>query len=433
METALKEATEKLKAKQSAVKALLEEGRTGGESFSYDNIKSVENPVDALRLANSELEEAGADRDKLKVVHDADETMKRLGLVDSRERPLNTGPGGAKSLGKRFTEWEGYTGRKGLSNGAEMEMPDLTMKALFDKPPAAGDGEGWEPYSPRLDLVVGFAHRPVQLLDRIRQIPIALETARYMEQTVRDPVGGGDGAAIADTVEGAVYTDTGFEWQERSKDVHKKGVYLEATEEQFADVPGVEDMIAMQMPTMLAEAVDHDLVNRAGNAAGSANGLLSAHFGGSNVTINGIARASDQAVLNAILEGIEYVEHTGRANADLVLMNTRDYYRELGRQDTDGRYIISNPNSGMVEFRPWGIMAVKVDSLPAGTCVVGDFGMYAQIRDRQDVRVRWAPAFSTPSGGGTYRPTGKLLIYCDIRCTFLWTRKAAFTSVTGLA
>ena len=439
MSVALKQAQEKLTARQVALKALLDEGRAGGTEFSYENIKSIQDPAAEMRKLTTELEAAGKERDDLKVADDADAHLKRLGEVDPAERPAigdgNTPENGAiKSLGQHFIEWDGFKKFDPNTPSGELAVK-MSLKALFSKPSnVATATSGYGPDSPRTPLMIDYAKRPIQLLDRIRQVPIDLETWKYMEWTTRtEPHLATTPAGFGDVVEGGIYVDVGFGAQERTVDVIKKGVFLEATEEQFADVPGVEDYISMSMPNVLAQAIDYDLINRAA-VTGKPSGLLN------RAGIGDIAKADDEAVLNLILRGCEYVEVTGRAMPDLVLMNPRDYYREMGRQDTTGRYIIANPLTAKTEFRPWGIMAIQCDALPAGTAIIGDFGMYSMIRDRQDVRTRYAPSFATiqtglsagDSGHNTMRPTGKVMVYSDVRLAWGWLRSAAFCKLTGL-
>ena len=435
MSTALDEAQAKMDAMQVSLKSLLDEGKGAGTEFRYDNIKTVTDGPAEMKKRASALEEAGKQRDALKVVDDAEAALKRLGTVDPRERPPlgdpNTPVRAFKTLGEEVADWEYF--KKFDKN---VHTPDLilamSLKALFSKPAdVATATSGYGPDSPRTPLVVDFAYRPIQLLDRIRQLPITLETWKYMEWTTRTE--GHGTAAKYDVAEAAVYTDVGFAAQEKTVDVIKKGVFIEATEEQFADQIGVQDYIGTAMPFILSQAIDYDLINRA-SVAGKPVGLLN------KTGIGTWAKAADEPVLNALLQGIREVRVTGRARPDMILMHPTDYYREMGRTDLIGRYIISNPLTAMTEFRPWGVLAMECEALPPGTAVVGDFGMYAMIRDRQDVRTRFAPSFSTDNTGlstgdagyNTMRPTGKVMIYSDVRLAWGWLRAKAFCTVTGL-
>jgi len=363
--------------------------------------------------------------DEMKSLEDADAKLKELEKIDESTRvpvgqPGDDKPRAEKSLGQEFVESDIFKHFNPNSPSEELVL-EKSLKALFQTT------AGFAPDSPRTDIVIPIVRRPVQLLDNIRQVPIALETFKYMEQTTRSVAG--TRLAVA---EGAVYNEATFVYTERSVNVVKKGVYIEATEEQFADVPMIENMLAQDLPMLIGEAIDDHLVNGPSSST-DPEGLLNVSGTSTN------AKGDDEAVLNALLGGIEEVEFTGRANADMILMHTRDYYREMGRQDLNGRYIITDPNTAMTEFRPWGVLARKVDVLPAGTSVVGDFGMYAVIRDRQDVRTRTAPSWNIaiPAGqtasNATTKPTGRVLIYTDVRLAWAWLRKAAFCKVTGLS
>lgn len=425
--TALTEAIELVKTKRDELKSILDLARRSEDGqYDLEQVKSDKfpNPADDIKRIQRELDDASKKRDAQKTVEDADAQLKELEKVDESSRlpvgdPTGKGPVATKSLGQEFMESDIFKNLD-LKQPSGEYVSDKTLKALFQTT------AGFAPDSPRTDLVVPIVRRPIQLLDNIRQVPIALETFKYMEQTARSVVGTRLGVA-----EGAVYNEATFAYTERTVDIVKKGVYVEATEEQFDDVPMIENLLAQDLPVLIGEAIDEHLVNGPSHAT-EPEGLLNVSGTSTN------AKEDDEAVMNALLGGIEEVEFTGRANADMVLMNTRDYYREMGRQDLNGRYIITDPNTAMTEFRPWGVRARKVDALPAGTAVVGDFGMYAIIRDRRDVRTRTSPAWSIaiPSGGNastaTTKPTGRVLIYTDVRLSWAWLRKAAFCKVTGL-
>ncbi len=424
--TQLLEAIEDVKVKRGALKDLLDSATNDDGNLDFELLLKSGKSVDDVHQAEQAMTEAAKRRDDIKSIEDSAAKLKELEEIDESTRvPVgNVGdqPKAEKSLGQEWIESDIWKNWNPKVPSEELAL-EKSLKALFQTT------AGFAPDSPRSDIVIPIVRRPVQLLDNIRQVPIALEIFKYMEQTTRSVTG-----TRLNVAEGAVYNESTFVYEERSVNVIKKGVFLEATEEQFADVPMIENMLAQDLPMLIGEAIDDSLVNapvRANAGDNDPEGLL--NVAGTNEHEKG----DDEAVLNSLLKGIEEVEFTGRANADMMLLHTRDYYREMGRQDLNGRYIVTDPQTAMTEFRPWGVLARKVDVLPAGTAVVGDFGMYALIRDRQDVRTRTSPAWAVNVTAGastqTTRPTGRVLIYTDVRLAWAWLRKAAFTKVTNLS
>ena len=415
----LKAARERLKAAQDALKALLDEAKGDDGETRIANITSVENVPSEIARLTTEMNAAGAGVDAClaKALADAEAGVKRWNAIDPADRPRLPGDPGQvdapNSLGEEFTAWDGF---KGYVRGTP--SPELatkhSLKALFQS------SAGFEPDRPRIPDVVPIARRPVQLLDRLRQVPIALDQVRYMEQTTRTIPAATNAAA------GAVYNEATFLYTERTVNVIKKGIFVPATEEQLDDVPGIQAILSSELPEGLSQAIDADILGT--NTADT--GLLGVRgLTGRNTH----ARGTDEPVMTAILTGIRDVETVGRATADLIAMNSSDWYGLLETQDLTGLYILGAPSAEAVQ-RLWGRPVVKADALPAGDAIVGDFGGYCVVRDRQDVRTRIAPRWDVDTSGATgqTRPTGQINIFSDVRLAVVWRRHAAFTHVTGI-
>ena len=77
-------------------------------------------------------------------------------------------------------------------------------------------------------------------------------------------------------------------------------------------------------------------------------------------------------------------------------MNPQDWYdvdvRKVG--SSDDRYVVGNPRE-MSVARLWGIPVVVTNSLTSGQVVVGNFGLGAEIKDRQAASVELSLEDST--------------------------------------
>ena len=311
-----------------------------------------------------------------------------------------------KSIGEIFVESDSF---KNYNYGSI--MPDLKVARSIDEMrngPATKIARmeaafktlftttaGLAPDSPRGPEVVGAIHRPVQLLDRLRQVPTTLETIKWMEQTTRTP------ASNPNTAEGANYKEVTIAYTERTADIIKKTEFLPVTEEQLADVPFVQDLVSAQLPSMLGESIDSDIINGAGGS-GNMEGLESFSTRQTN------SKAADESAYAAIVRGMGDVQVSGRATPSLVLMHTLDWYEMILEQGATGNYIF-----GLLAQQgqsPWGIPVVQCDFLSRGQYIVGDFDRYMMLRDRQDVRTRIAPQYGVSSNHTVPTGTGHDLL-----------------------
>ena len=238
-----------------------------------------------------------------------------------------------------------------------------------------------------------------------------------MEQTTRTvPPSSGN------TAEGGQYREVAIVFTERTADIIKKTANLPATEEQLADVPFVQDIVTSQLPAMLGEQIDSDIVNGAGTT-GTMIGVTSLS------TRLTRTKAADENLYTAIALAMGDVWVSGRATPDMILIHTLDYLEMMLEQTREGNYLFGM--LGQMGQSPWGPQVVQCDFLARGTYIVGDFGMYHVLRDRQDFRTRVAPRWATPGPAGHTDPTGMVNIYSDVRAQNTFLRPQAFCHVTS--
>ena len=421
--TALKELQDEIKIKTEALQTAIKPAE-GVEPKDAETIKSMTAELKALHGKRKGLAETAK----------AQEFLTWMGEVDPDDKPaLSTqdprkSEDAFKSVGELFTErpeFKNYQFGTGMADLAlNRSLSDIrggkfdskmvaqeAMKALFQT------SAGFAPESIRLPTVVGAIHRPIQLLDRVRQVPIAMEQAKWMEQTTRTvPPGSGS------TAEGAAYREIAIEFTERTADIVKLTGNLPATEEQLADVPFVQDIVTSQIPAMLGEHIDDGIVN--GTAA--TNRLIGVTSLARRLTRT---KAADENLYTAIALAMGDVQVSGRATPSMILIHTLDYLEMMLEQTREGNYLFGM--LGQMGQSPWGPQVVQCDFLARGTYIVGDFAMYHVLRDRQDFRVRVSPRFATPSAAGHTNPTGMVNIYGDVRAQNTFLRQQAFCHVTS--
>ena len=425
---------EQIKVKQTELRELVENPPENGKHGEHtDKLKSVQTELTDLHGQRKNEAEAAKAKQMLSFLGEVD-PAERLPTETEEERKNDETAG--KTVGEIFTESDAFKDYSygGVSQDVKVERSldemrnspatkatrmEAAIKTLFQT------SAGFAPDSPRGPEIVGAIHRPVQLLDRLRQVPTTLENIKWMEQTTRTAP-----PSNANTSEGARYREVTIAYTERTADIIKKTAWLPVTEEQMADVPFVEDLVSAQLPSMLGESIDNDVVNGAGTT-GTLIGLESLSTRGTRT------KEDDESVYAAIVRGIGDVQVTGRATPDLILMHTLDWFEMILEQGRDGNYIF-----GMLAQQgqtPWGIPVVQCDFLSRGQYIVGDFARYMMIRDRQDVRTRLAPRYdvqitldSSPGGdtvSGQTAPTGQVMIFSDVRVQCQWLRPQAFVDI----
>ena len=428
METAVKERLDALHQLQRETSAILKEAEKDG-SLDYSLVTSIPGGREAvIARLDENLAKMTELQSKVEEVEQANERKAKMNDIESflnapQRDPLRTGhaaPGqttavSEKSLGQQFVEHPHY--EQVLSKGIGQFNSKISMKALFETT------SGFEPFAPRSGTIVPIVHRPIQLLDIMRQRATTYHAIVYMEQTTRTP------AADMGLTEGQAFSEAALEYTERTVNVVKRGVYIPITQEQIDDVGGVMSMVNTELVDMLREDVDNQLVNGNGTAPNLV-GLLS-------VTGRGqIARPDDQPVMSAILDGMEHVRITARSRPSHILMNSADWYDIMQLQTTSGLYLLSSGQEDVVQ-RLWGLPVVMVDSLPQGTAIVLDM-RWVMVRDRQDVNVRmadrWASSVSSGNTAETIytKPTGQYNLWGDIRLAQVIERPAAVCQITNL-
>jgi len=80
--------------------------------------------------------------------------------------------------------------------------------------------------------------------------------------------------------------------------------------------------------------------------------------------------------------------HVGNYKPDAILLNPQEWFeidtKKVGT--SDDRYVVGNPRE-MSAPRLWGLPVVVTNALTAGQCVVGNFAMGAEIKDRMSATV----------------------------------------------
>lgn len=396
----LREVEGKLAATQTQIKSIIDQA---GPTLDMSKVKSLGDSVDVvgeLRKLNDQAGELGAERDNLVAIKTAADFANGTDWSQVAEGELSPErPAQRKSVGEVFAKSAVRTG----GMGTKVEL-DVDVKTLFQRP------AGWAPESIRDAGYVPFATAPLMVTDLIPVLPTKQAAVKYMEQTTRTN-------AAAERAEGGTYGEAAFVLTERSVTVETIGVWLPVTDEQLEDEEEAAAMIDMELPFMVRQRLDLQIMV----GDGVTPNILGVN---SKAGIQTQAKGTDP-VFDAVLKAATKVRVTGRAIPNAVVLHPNDWQDLRLTRTTDGIYILGNPQDPG-PARIWGLTPVESDNQTENTAIVGDFANFSRLRLRRDMLVE-----KTNSHASDF-VSGKQAIRAGIRCAMVWSRAAAFCSVTGI-
>ena len=267
---------------------------------------------------------------------------------------------------------------------------------------------GWAPESVRSGRIVEAVTRPIQVLDIIPFGTTDEAAYVYLEETLRTH-------AAAEMVEGGTYAEDAYELTDRTATVRKIGTSIPVTDEQLADVAGIQSYLNNRMTFGLRQRLDSQVLTGDGTPP-NLEGIL--NHSGIQTQEKGVDPVPD-----AIHKAITLVQVTGRSFPNNVVMHPNDWEAIRLLRTADGIYIWGSPSAD-VEARIWGLPVVRSTAQTENTALVGDF-MLCQAFERAgiDIQVGFV---------GTQFTEGKRTIRADLRVAFAIFRGAAFCTVTGI-
>lgn len=406
MATLLQTKAEELTAKRKALKEL------------FDTYPDLDVPADKsegfaadVKRRNDELCDLGAAYDELRE-QDRIAAENRKALEDL-ERPVRTVPhaGGRadtgqdapqrKTLGELFIESKAFKEySQGAHRGPIVDVP-VETKTLFS------EGAGFTPQAIRTGQVI--LQQP-KLADIIPGTTTTMTAVVYMLETLYTN-------AAAETAEGGLYPEAALQYTEQSSPVRKISVFLPVTDEQLADVAGMQDRLNNRLMLMLRQRLDSQLI--AGNGtAPNLTGILN------TAGILTQAKGTDPNV-DAFYKAIVKLQSVGFVEPDAGLLHPIDWQNIRLLRTADGIYLFGYPGDPGMD-RLWGLPVVKSVYVTQGTGIVGDFTGYTELAYKAGVE------FEVSNSHNDFFAKGQLAIRAQFRVAFVILRPSALASVTGL-
>lgn len=409
---ALKEAQDKLEAKNAELFKLFEEA---GPDLNLKQVKSLPAGVaygdtravaSLIRKYNDEASVLGDEVKSLQAVESAHQKSQQKPGAGAGEsgsgNPGDDGQKGVKSIGQHFVESQAYKGKSG-HQGPEAHL-DLELKTLMTT------SVGWTPQNIRTGEVVPFATRPIQVTDLIPATTTTQAAVAYMEETTFTN-------AAVEAAEGGTYQEAALALTERTSIVRKIAVFLPITDEQLEDIPQAQGYIDNRLPFMVRQKLDSQILVGSGTPPALA-GIL-------NVAgVQTQAKAADPTP-DSVYKGMIKVRVTGRAMPGGVVFHPTNWQDVRLLRTADGLYIWGNPSDAGPD-RIWGLQVVQSDAITLGTALVGDFANFSELSTKRGLDVQISNSHST------FFIEGKQALRADIRVALIVYRPTAFCTVTGL-
>ncbi|MFG1776620.1 phage major capsid protein [Micromonospora sp. NPDC049048] len=407
---ALKEAQEKLDAKNKELFAVLDEA---GPDYDMKLVKSVQGDTAAkvawIQAKNAEIDEIGKEVEGYRQVAKAaarrgaagkeggsepDGTKgRRHGNADVSELPA--------SFGELFVKSKAFTARQGQS-GPEATL-DLDLKTLMQT------SAGWLPETTRTGRIVDFATRPIQVLDFIPTTNTGQAAVVYMEETTFTN-------NAAETAEAGTYAESALALTEMSSPVRKIATFIPITDEQMEDVDQARGYVDNRLRFMLRQRMDSQVLVGNGTAP-NLRGLNNI------VGIQTQAKGTDPTP-DAFYKAMTKIRVTGRAIPDLHVMHPNDWMDIRLLRTADGVYIWGNPSEAGPE-RLWGLPVAQSDAQTENTGLTLDTS-FTELSMRRGIVVQ------VSNSHGTYFVEGKQAVRADVRAAFIVYRPGAVCTVTGI-
>lgn len=272
---------------------------------------------------------------------------------------------------------------------------------------------GFAPENLRSGRIQLSAQRPLMVADILPTITVGVNNNAYvyMEETTFT-----NNAAEASENAGSAWGEAALAFTERSESIRKIATFLPVTDEQLADVNGMQDYVNGRLSYMVQLRLDSQLLNGDANAP-NINGFY-------NRVTQAQAKSTDP-VFDAIFKGMIKVMHTGYANPTAVVLHPNDWQDIRLTRTVDGIYIMGNPQDPGAE-RLFGLPVVVTNAATDGTGLVGDFTGHSALIVRQGLE------FKVSDSHSDYFVKGLQAVRCTMRGALVCFRISAFCEITGI-
>jgi len=314
-----------------------------------------------------------------------------------------------KSFGQMFVESELYEAAR--AHQTSNRVLDVHAHQFIPSPVNAAfvTTAGWAPETTRTGRVVLDEQREVEVTDVLPVFPTTQAAVVYMEETTFTN-------AAAERAEAAAFAEGTLALTERSVTVRSVGVSLPVTDEQLADVMGVQAYLDQRLGFMVRQRLDTQVL--------AGDGIAPNLLGTLNVAgINTQAKGADSTP-DAVYKGIKAARVTGRSQPNVVFFHPNDWQDVRLLKTADGIYIWGSP-SEVGPSRIWGLPVIETTAAVENTAVTGDYARFSGLHVRAGLEVM------TGYVNNDFL-VGRQTVRAGLRVAIVHYRPSAFTQITGL-
>jgi HK97 family phage major capsid protein len=339
----------------------------------FDELKAI--ATDAIGKAEKgEPLATGAKEKADEAITLANEAKARLDDIEQKlDRRGNDDDRRAKSAGEILTDDDAV--KAFMDNPTAGKRVGVEVKAIISSLTTVADGSAG-------DLIVPDRKPMVDPVTRRMTVRDLLTPGRTGSNAIQYPVETGytNAAATVSETAGSTKPQSDIQFDIRTTSVTTIAHWLLATRQILDDVPMLQSYVDGRLRYGLAYVEEGQLLNGSGSGT-NLNGVYTqatAFAAGSAIMAS--ATKLDvlrYAMLQAVLAELPPTGH---------VLNPIDWANIETTKDSNGRYIIGNPQGGIAPTL-WGLPVVATQAMAAGSFLTGAFKMGAQIFDRMDARV----------------------------------------------
>ncbi len=273
-----------------------------------------------------------------------------------------------KSWGEALTEDEGFAGYK--SQRGKMGKFAVEVKAVHGLTTAAG---GALRQDQRIDGIVTTPNRRMTVRDLLTPGRTSAQSLTYYRELVY--------TNSADVVsETTLKPESTITFESETTNVATIAHWLKASKQILSDVPQLQSFIDGRLRYGLAYKEETQLLSGDGTGENLEGLITAATAYSAPFNPTGTETAID--ILRLALLQATLAEYP----ASGIVLHPSDWARIELTKDTEGRYIIGNPQ-GNIAPTLWGQPVVATQAITVDKFLVGAFQLGAQIFDREDAAV----------------------------------------------
>lgn len=293
--------------------------------------------------------------------------------LDEMEQKMARGGGGGdqpRTAGERFVEDEGFKAFASQTRPRGRVLVDV--KDITSLTTDAAGSAGALIQSDRRGLQVELPQRRLT----VRSLLLPGNTNSNSIEYEQEKLFTNSAAPVA---EGALKPQSELQFEDKVATVRTIAHWMRTSVQILADAPALRSIIDQRLRYGLASVEEAQLLNGSGTGQ-NILGLVTAAT--AYVAPGGLTATTSIDIVRLMILQAALAEYPPNG----IVMNPIDMASIEMQKDTQGRYLIGNPQ-GTINKTLWGLPVVETQAMGVDKALVGAFNLAAQIFDRQDATV----------------------------------------------